>query len=322
MPVSGGVHTYAGETEFWLKVQKKIENDAAKFIFILSNTSRDFDKKRGVYKEVQAASNTKRENFIIPLKIEKLNGSVPILIGPDLYVDSENWARGLKELLERLVKDGVPRIHAPEYDRIRSWWPAVSAREALVTSEPSEVDSNVFPFQALPSKVHLLQVSSDGNRLNGLDQMKGALPAVLPYSVNGGHAISFARARDFLELAPGFDIIDDHVLPTMEFLEKGCSDLKIAPDTARSTLTYLVAASLEKHLANKGLSNKALRYTRRKIWFPRHGRSAKTTTAMPTLGNGRRPYGSAVRSHRSARNMRGTSRSSRPLICAHISACS
>ena len=60
-------NTAAGESSFWLKVQKKIENDAAKFIFILSNASRDFEKKPGVYKEVQAADNTKRDNFILPL---------------------------------------------------------------------------------------------------------------------------------------------------------------------------------------------------------------------------------------------------------------
>jgi hypothetical protein len=45
-------NTHAGESNFWLKAQKKIENNAAKFIFILSNNSRDFAKKPGIYKEV------------------------------------------------------------------------------------------------------------------------------------------------------------------------------------------------------------------------------------------------------------------------------
>src|SRR5262245_52801896 len=61
-----------GESDFWLKVQKKIENDAAKFIFILSESSREFEKKRGVYKEVQTADNLRRDNFILPLRIQKL----------------------------------------------------------------------------------------------------------------------------------------------------------------------------------------------------------------------------------------------------------
>ena len=91
-------NTHAGESSFWLKVQKKIAHEAAKFIFILSNTSRDFEKKPGVYKAVQAADKMRRDNFIFPLRIEKMTGSVPILIGPDLYIASENWAEGLREL--------------------------------------------------------------------------------------------------------------------------------------------------------------------------------------------------------------------------------
>lgn len=105
-------NTEAGESGFWLKVQEKIENEAAKFVFILSDTSRDFKKKAGVYKEVQAAANVRRDNFIIPLRIEKLTGSVPILIGTDLYVDSENWVHGLRELHKRLVKDASKGANA------------------------------------------------------------------------------------------------------------------------------------------------------------------------------------------------------------------
>jgi TIR domain len=62
-------NTHAGESSFWLKVQKKIENEAAKFLFILSDNSRDFEKKPGVYKEVQTADNCKRDNFILPLRM-------------------------------------------------------------------------------------------------------------------------------------------------------------------------------------------------------------------------------------------------------------
>jgi TIR domain len=122
-------NTSAGESDFWLKVQKKIDNDAAKFKFILSNNSRDFEKKSGIYKEVQAADNLKRDNFILPLRIEKLTGTIPILISPDLYIDGENWAAGLRELQKRLVKDGVLRHQTPDYQKIISWWPAVSAQE-------------------------------------------------------------------------------------------------------------------------------------------------------------------------------------------------
>jgi hypothetical protein len=263
-------NTHAGESNFWLKVQKKIEDEAAKFIFILSNASRDFEKKAGIYKEVQAADNTKRDNFILPLRIEKLNGSVPIIIGPDLYINSENWAEGLRELQKRLVKDGVPRQQKPDYQKIISWWPAVSAEDVLVRRGSAELVTNILPFAALPKSIHFLKVSAEGNPLSGREQLKGALPAFPPYSVHTRHAISFASALDFMELTSGYDITDEIVLPTEEFLRSGYKELEILPQTSQNITTYLIAASFEKFLAEKKLNNKAVGLSRRKIWFPAH----------------------------------------------------
>src|SRR5262249_40939116 len=140
-----------------LKVQKKIENEAAKFIFILSNTSRDFGKKPGLYKEVQAADNTKRDNFILPLRIEKLTGSVPIIIGPDLYINSENWAEGLRALQERLIKDGVPSHQPPDIKKkIQGCRLLAPTRQFLKKNPPNWSQtcfhSHRFPNQSISSK--------------------------------------------------------------------------------------------------------------------------------------------------------------------------
>jgi hypothetical protein len=264
-------NTHGGESGFWLKVQNKIENEAAKFIFILSNHSRDFEKKPGVYKEVQAADNVRLDRFIVPLRIEKLTGSVPIIIGPDIYINSENWAEGLRELLKRLINDRVPRTNNPDYEKIVSWWPATTANTAIVTQEPATLTSNVLKFEALPSSVHFLKVMSEGNILTGRDQLKGALPSFPPYSAHGNHAVSFACANDFQELTRDFEITDDIVLETEEFLKGGSPDLGISSQTAQNTVTYLLATAFEKFLADKGLRNKEVSYSRRKIWFPPSG---------------------------------------------------
>lgn len=264
-------NTHAGESSFWLKVQKRIENDAAKFIYVLSNASRDFDKKPGVYKEVQTADNLRRDNFIMPLRIETLTGSVPILISPDLYIPSENWAEGLRELHKRLVNDDVPRLGKIDYARIASWWPAVSARDVVVRNDRSELVSNVLRFKSLPENVHILTVTSEGNRLRGREQLREALPAFPPYSVHRDVVVSFASAADYHELAQDFDIVNVKIIPTATFINEGDAELEIVPTTAKNMLTYLVAASLEKFLTDKGLLSKALSYSRRKIWFADHG---------------------------------------------------
>lgn len=293
-------NTHAGESGFWLKVQKKIEDEAAKFIFLLSDTSRNFEKKTGVYKEVQAASNTKRDNFIIPLRIEKLSGSVPIIIGPDIYVASENWAHGLKELLDRLINDAVPKTRAPDYERIKSWWPAVSAQQALVREEPAEVESNIFQFASLPANIHFLSVKSEGNTLSGREQLRGALAAHPPHSAHGVHAISFAQAQDYLELTDRFEIVDDRVLPTAQFLDDGVPELGVLPHTAKNIATYLIAASLERFLADKGLSAKTLSYSNKKIWYPAHGLFSRNNYSYSDPGRRKAPvfFGGTVTSFR------------------------
>lgn len=263
-------NTHAGENNFWLKVQKKIENEAAKFIFILSNNSRDFEKKRGLYKEVQTADDLKRDNFVLPLRIERLTGSVPILISPDLHIPSENWAEGLRELQKRLIADGVPREKTPDYQKIISWWPSVSAYEALVRKERTELVTNLLPFISLPTSVHFLHVASEGNLLSGRGQLKGALPSFPPYAVHGSYAISFASAADFMHLTHGYDITDDITVPTEQFLQSGLSRLEISSDTAKNIATYLIASAFENLLQTKKLSSKTVGLSRRKIWFPAH----------------------------------------------------
>ncbi len=282
-------NTHGGESDFWLKVQKKIENDAAKFIFILSNASRDFEKKKGIYKEVQAADNMRRDNFILPLRIQKLTGSVPILISPDLYIPSENWADGLRELHKRLIEDGVPGARQPDFTKISSWWSALSVQDAVVRQEASELVSNIFCFQSLPDLVHFLRISADGNLLAGPERLRGVLPKSPAYSSHGDYAISFACAHDFLEVTSGYEIEDDFTVPTAEFLRTGNEKIGIDQQTARNIATYLLARSVEEFLFYKGLCYKQLRYSSRRIWFPAYGLIDKNKHSISEPGRRKAP---------------------------------
>lgn len=264
-------NTHGGESDFWLKVQEKIENEAAKFIFILSNASRDFRTKKGIYKEVQAADNTRRDNFIIPLRIEKLAGSLPIIIGSGIYIDSENWAHGLRELNKRLVEDKIPKSAEPDLERVLSWWPALHARERLLTREPSELISNILPFKALPPSIHLLRITADGNLLSGYELLRQVLPSHPAHSAQGQYAVSFARAADYLPVPPGYEIFDEATIPTPTFLENGYEEGQIPARTAQNVVTFLVASGLESFLATRGLRHKEVPSSRRRIWYPTHG---------------------------------------------------
>lgn len=282
-------NTHGGESAFWLKVQKKIENDAAKFIFLLSDTSRDLEKKRGVYKELQAADNTGRDNFIIPIRIEKLSGSLPIMIGPDIYINGENWMEGLTELKERLEHDAVPRAEKPNLERITSWWPAASAHRAVVSDEPGDLVTNVFSFKSLPEKIHFLKVFSEGNLLAGQERLGRALSKTPAHRPFGDYAVSFGCAHDYLELTRGFDIEESIILQTADFLEYGHPPLGLEPRTARDIVTFLVAASFEAFLAAKGLESKKTGRSRRMIWYPAYGTVEKNKHSIAEPGSRKSP---------------------------------
>ena len=280
---------HKGESDFWLKVQRTIENEAAKFIFVLSETSRDFAKKTGVYKEAQAASNLHRENFIIPLRIEPLTGSVPIIIGTGLYINSENWAEGLRQLHERLIEDDIPRTCEPDYEKIVSWWPALGVERAIVRDAPSEMVSNLLALKELPENIHLIQASMEGNPIVGYERLAQALSACPPYYAHGDYAISFARARDFCHLSRNIEVEDKGTLSTSRFIEIGDAAAGVIPQTARNIVTFLVASTFEQFLAKKGLRKKPIEWSRRGIWYPTDGLIDKNKFSISEPGRRKRP---------------------------------
>lgn len=281
--------SHGGESAFWLKVQQKIEQEAAKFIFILSESSRDFAKKRGVYKEVQAADNLGLDNFILPLRIERLLGPLPIQIGTDIYINAENWMAGLAELCNRLEHDRVPKRARPDLERVSSWWPALSAQRHLVVVTESELASNVFGIQMLPERVHFLRVKSEGNILSGHSQLKPALGSALGHSPFGDYTITFSSAHDFQELTGDLEIEDAMILGTEDFLRSGYEPLEISAQTAQNVLTYLVAVAFENFCVSKGLESKSAGRGQRKVWFPADGLIARNRHSFVEPGKRKSP---------------------------------
>jgi len=264
-------NTHGGESEFWLKVQRTIENEAVKFVYILSNTSCDFERKRGIYKEVQTADNLRRDNFILPVRIEPLTRSLPILLTTSIYINGENWASGLQELAKRLREDAVPRRSDIDFEKISGWWPGIAAEKLVCRKKEEEAVSNVLEIKSLPKDIHLIRVLSEGNPIAGFDLLRKALPSKPAFYAHGDYAISFGAAFEFAELTQGFDFQTAHTLDTTAFLSSGHEETGIAPEVARNIVTYLTAQAWETFLAGKGLSAKHLSRSRRAIWYPRDG---------------------------------------------------
>jgi hypothetical protein len=264
-------NTHGGESEFWLKVQKIIENEAAKFIYILSNASCDFERKRGIYKEVQTADNLRMNNFIIPVRIEKLTRSLPILLSTSIYIDGENWAAGLQVIAERLREDGVPRRSDPDFEKISSWWPGIAAERLLVQPEEEEIVSNILEIKALPRTIHFIKVLSGGHPLTGFDLLSKVLPENPAFYAHGDYAITFASPSDFGQLREDLDFVTAYVLEIDTFVTSGHEETGVLTEIACNIVTYLVGQAWDAFLAGKDLSAKKVGRNRRAIRYPRDG---------------------------------------------------
>lgn len=264
-------NTHGGESDFWLKVQKTIENDAVKFVFILSNASCDWGRKKGVYKEVQTAENLRIDNFIIPIRIEKLARSLPILVSTNLYINGENWADGLRDLVERLKEDKVPTRTNIDFEKIGSWWPALSVEKIVRRDEPEELVSNILPIKALPPKLHFVKVFSEGNLIAGWERLRVALPSQPAYYAHGDLIISFSDSFAFNERTSGLAFQTTCVLDSAKFLAEGHNNSGIAPEVAHNVVTYLVGQAWESFLTSKDLSAKRVSRSNRSLWYVRDG---------------------------------------------------
>jgi hypothetical protein len=264
-------NAHGGESDFWLKVQSAIENEAAKFIYILSNASCDFERKKGIYKELQTADNLRINNFTIPIRIGRLTRPLPILINTSIYIDAENWAVGLRELVERLVEDGVPKRADIDFERIAAWWPAASVEEIVCSDEPDDLVSNILDIKALPENIHFLKVFSEGNLLAGFERLRSALPSHPSFYAHGDHAVSFASQFDLADLTSGLEFETAYVVKTRDFLASGHKESGVAPEVARNVTTFLVGQAWDALLQSKHLSPKSTSRSGRSIWYPREG---------------------------------------------------
>lgn len=282
-------NTHGGESEFWLKVQRTIEARAAKFVYILSNASCDFERKRGIYKEVQTADNLHIDNFILPVRIEKLTRSLPILVNTGLYINGENWAAGLHDLVERLREDGVPRRSNIDFEKISSWWPAIAAEKLIRQYEEDELVSNLLPIKALPENIHFIKVFSDGNPISGFERLRKVLPKSPAFYAHGDYAVSFGSFLDFAELTQGLDFETAYTVDTQSFLTTGHEGSGVIPDVAHNILTYLMSEAWDAFMASKELSSRELGRNRRTLWYIGDGLIPHNRTSLTEPGKRKVP---------------------------------
>ncbi len=148
-----------GGEDSWSKIEKIIRQETVKFVFVVSNQS---IKKQGTLNELALADRLKIENFIIPIKIDKVPPKeFPAEIVRKNCLDfSDSWADGLAELLNTFEKENVPRSSAVNQNIISSLEASLNFNNnRLIKNKHETYFSNWFEF-GLPKDIYIYKIEN------------------------------------------------------------------------------------------------------------------------------------------------------------------
>jgi len=143
-------------SDFWSVIEREIRENTIKFLIVSSTYS---NQREGVLKELTVATKVKKqlhdETFIIPLAIDEklsyddINIEIVRLNGIDF---KKSWAIGLKDLIEALEKQKVPK-EKPNPGRSNLLHQQIFLHDKGVIEREEMHDSNWFPIVSFPSEL-------------------------------------------------------------------------------------------------------------------------------------------------------------------------
>jgi hypothetical protein len=153
---------------FWDEIEICIREKCAKVIVVLSKNSQSAP---GVLDEIDLSIRVERaeslRRFVLPVRLDGLPYSdVRANLGRKNIIDfSENWASGLKAILEALEHDRVPRANAPHPSSLNL--PILDERQRVqVVREPSTLVTNWLLIKSLPEFVYFYDVALPSEQIN------------------------------------------------------------------------------------------------------------------------------------------------------------
>ncbi|AEV31552.1 hypothetical protein Oweho_0536 [Owenweeksia hongkongensis DSM 17368] len=149
---------------FWNEIELRIKNDSLRFIPLVSKAyiNKSLDKDTGVFLEVSLSKSISRkiDNYIIPLKVDGCSyDDFPISFLPLDSIDfSQNWGKGLKELVEELELQDIPKS-AVEPNVLQQWHKYLNIHGKVV-DRSDFYGSNWLP-STLPKTISIYRFTGD-----------------------------------------------------------------------------------------------------------------------------------------------------------------
>ena len=186
-------------TDFWSRIEKEIREHACKFLIVSSNIS---NQREGVLKELAVAAKVKKklqdETFIIPLAIDEtlsyddINIEIVRLNAIDF---KKSWAIGLKDLLEALEKQSVPK-NSPDPAKSNLLYQQIFLHDKSVIEKEEIYDSNWFSIFSFPNELRFHDY--DWRLPNNFDVRELTFPAIRYKN----YLCTFAWEYDFIQQLP------------------------------------------------------------------------------------------------------------------------
>ena len=199
-----------GGEDFWRDIERAIRENTIKFLYVLSKTS---NQREGSLLELKVAHDVRKRDklhdFIIPLHIDDLPfNEINIQLSSLIAIDFLNsWANGLKQLVAKLEKEGVPTDPRFSFDAVRKWWEAEYSVDEGTTDAEEVHYSNWFQIE-LPDHVYV-------HTLLGLYDKDPEFP--FPTKFRNG-IVTFAPAADMQPFLGTLRVQSTVATPTAEFM--------------------------------------------------------------------------------------------------------
>ena len=272
---------------FWHVIEDIIRNHTIRFLPIISEAYLKKVKiKGGVWSELSLAGQIQRdiERFIIPLKADDSSHTdVPIqIIGIDSVDFSDNWGRGLEELVDAFKKDSI--ASNSNESALQFWYASMKITNEVQDREETYY-TNWFNIN-IPEFLYAHFVNlNDGVELEDI-----------PFHVQkqSGCLLSFADEQPMLKYAtlrkPSVKIpfraaFDDHAY------EIDTYNIIANP---RSTILWLLNKTIEKYFDSVGFSSFSFSSRNRAFYIPL-GYLDTTQVSLKHLGLSRRALSGTAR---------------------------
>lgn len=183
-----------GGEAFWDDIEQAIDAHAFRFLFVSTLKA---NTKPGTLRELKLALETQQKygikDFVVPLKIDAFPfQSMQKPLGDLNCVRfDENWAAGLKQLLELLEREAAPKsLHAGP-NCVADWYERTRSPSRKIVVSNSVCHSNWYSL-TLPEKVHAHKFAGPAELLQAY-----AATVDVPHRIRERYIISFAPLAKF-----------------------------------------------------------------------------------------------------------------------------